>query len=100
MPHIQRVDGVISGKMPDVYRFLPGIRDVLRMETATTLLSRYDMAICVDCGSPDRLGKAQDLFHSAGVSVNIDHHVSNARFADVNIVEPTAAASGEVVYDI
>jgi phosphoesterase RecJ-like protein len=100
LPHIQRVDGVISGKMPDVYRFLPGIRDVLRMETATTLLPRYDLAICVDCGSLDRLGKAQDLFRSAGVSVNIDHHVSNARFAAINIVEPTAAASGEVVHDI
>lgn len=99
-PHIQRVDCVISGKMPAVYSFLPGIRDVLRMETATTLLERYDMAISVDCGSVDRLGKAQDIFKAAEVSVNIDHHVSNNRFGKLNIVEPTAAASGEVVYDI
>ena len=55
-PHIQRIDCVISGKMPDVYHFLPGIREVLRMETATTLLPRYDMSVSVDCGSPDRLG--------------------------------------------
>lgn len=99
-PHIQRVDCVISGKMPDVYRFLPGIKEVHRMETSTTLLSGYDMGISVDCGSPDRLGLAQPLFESAKVSVNIDHHVSNDRFGKINIVETCAAASGEVVFDI
>jgi phosphoesterase RecJ-like protein len=99
-PHIQRVDCVISGKMPDVYQFLPGIKEVHRMETSTTLLSQYDMAISVDCGSPDRLGLARALFDGAKVSVNIDHHVSNERFGQINIVETSAAASGEVVFDI
>lgn len=99
-PQIQRVDCVISGKMPDVYRFLPGIRDVLRMETATTLLPQYDVGISVDCGSVDRLGLARPLFEAARTSVNIDHHVSNERFGQINVVEPTAAASGEILYDI
>lgn len=99
-PHIQRVDCVISGKMPDTYSFLPGIKEVLRMETATTLLPQYDMAISVDCGSPDRLGLARPVFEGAKVSVNIDHHVSNERFGKLNIVEPIAAASAEVAFDI
>jgi phosphoesterase RecJ-like protein len=99
-PHVQRVDCVISGKMPDVYSFLPGIKEVLRMETATTLLTQYDMAISVDCGSADRLGLARPLFESAKVSVNIDHHISNERFGKLNVVEPTAAASAEVIFDI
>ncbi len=99
-PHVQRVDCVISGKMPDVYSFLPGIRDVLRMETVTTLLDQYDLAICVDCGSLDRLGLAKPLFEGAKTSVNIDHHISNEKFAQVNIVETTAAASAEVIFDI
>ncbi len=99
-PHIHRVDCVISGKMPDVYRFLPGIKDVLRMETATTLMPKYDMAISVDCGSADRLGLAQVVFEAADISVNIDHHISNIKFGKINIVETTAAASAEVVFDI
>lgn len=99
-PYIQRVDCVISGKMPDVYGFLPGIKEVHRMETANTLLEQYDMAICVDCGSADRLGLAQPLFESAKVSVNIDHHISNVRFGKINVVETAAAASAEVVFDI
>lgn len=99
-PHIQRVDCVISGKMPDVYGFLPGIKQVQRMETTNVLLEQYDVAISVDCGSPDRLGLGRGPFEGAKVSVNIDHHVSNERFGKLNIVEPTAAASGEVIFDI
>jgi phosphoesterase RecJ-like protein len=99
-PGIHRVDCVISGKMPDVYSFLPGIRDVLRMETATTLLEKYDVAISVDCGSKDRLGLGQKPFSEAGTSINIDHHISNDRFGSINVVEPHAAASGEVVFNI
>lgn len=99
-PHIHRIDCVISGKMPDTYSFLPGINEILRMETATTLLDHYDMAISVDCGSVDRLGLAGVVFDQAKVSVNIDHHISNIRFGSLNIVEPKAAASAEIVFDI
>jgi phosphoesterase RecJ-like protein len=99
-PHVQRVDCVISGKMPDVYDFLPGIKEVLRMETATTLLPQYDMTISVDCGSADRLGLAQPIFQNGKVSANIDHHVSNNHFGQINVVDTAAAASGEVVFDI
>lgn len=100
-PNIQTVDCVISGKMPDVYRFLPGIRQILRFEeSADKLQKTYDVAISVDCGSIDRLGLAQPTFESATISVNIDHHISNDQFGTINVVQPTAAASGEVLYDL
>ena len=70
------------------------------METANTLLEQYDMAISVDCGSLDRLGLARPLFEAAKISVNIDHHISNDRFATINMVETSAAASAEVAFDI
>jgi phosphoesterase RecJ-like protein len=95
-----RVDCVISGKMPDVYRFLPGINQVKDVETTTDLLSAYDLSISVDCGSAERLGPAQPYFMGAKTSINIDHHISNLLFAKINHVVPTAAASGEVVDDL
>ncbi len=98
--NLHTVDCVISGKMPDAYGFMPGIRDVGRMESITTLQSQYDLALCVDCGSIDRLGPAQVVFEQAKISVNIDHHISNSKFGKINIVDPNAAASGEVVFDL
>ncbi|MEM0950537.1 MAG: bifunctional oligoribonuclease/PAP phosphatase NrnA [Cyanobacteria bacterium P01_H01_bin.74] len=99
--HLDRIDCVISGKMPDVFSFLPGIGWVMHMEDdANKLCTEYDMAISVDCGSPDRLGLAQPVFNAAKLSVNIDHHISNVGFATLNLIDTSAAASTEVIYDL
>jgi bifunctional oligoribonuclease and PAP phosphatase NrnA len=91
---------VISGKMPDSFLFMPGINSVKDAETATDLLSEYDVAMSVDCGSLERLGPAQVFFKNAKTTLNIDHHFSNDRFASINIIDVNAAASGEVVADL
>jgi phosphoesterase RecJ-like protein len=97
-PHLTRIDAVISGKIPQTYLFLPGIAKVKRIEDPLAdLLPQYDLSICVDCGSADRLGGTRMMFEQATTSVNIDHHISNQGFAQINIIIPTAAASAEVV---
>ncbi len=100
-PHIQRIDCVMVGKMPAVFHFMPGIHEVKDvLQEGANLLEEYDVSIALDCGSADRLGENKRFFHGAKTSVNIDHHISNKRFGDVNIVIPEAAASGEVVADV
>ena len=100
-PHIERFDCVISGKRPDVYAFVPGMEDVLSIEQAEhLLLTEYDLGISVDCGALSRLGLAQPYFANAKTTVNIDHHVSNDAFADINVIETDAAASGQVVTNL
>ena len=97
-PHIKRMDCVISGKMPNIYRFMPGITDVIDVETQSDqLLETYDLGFSVDCGSADRLGPGAKYFKKATHSINIDHHISNNRFGECNIIDVEAAASGEVV---
>jgi phosphoesterase RecJ-like protein len=100
-PHIERFDCVISGKMPDIYAFMPGIEDVKAIEVSESLLLPvYDVGISVDCGSLGRLGEAKRYFNQAKAQVNIDHHISNEGFGQLNIIEPVAAASGEVIANI
>ncbi len=99
-PNIKTVHCVIAGKMPDAYRFMPGIEEVKDVETATDLLDQYDLSFSVDCGSADRLGPAKTYFLNAKQSINIDHHVSNSRFGQVNIIDVNASASGEVIADL
>ena len=60
----------------------------------------YDTFISVDCGDIERLGKFQEDFHKADVTINIDHHGTNTFFAQYNEVQRNAAASCEVVYDL
>jgi bifunctional oligoribonuclease and PAP phosphatase NrnA len=100
-PHIERFDCVISGKMPHIYRFMPGIETVKAIETsADQLIEDYDLAVSVDCGSLGRLGPAAYYFNKAKITANIDHHISNDAFAQLNILETDAAASGQVIANI
>jgi bifunctional oligoribonuclease and PAP phosphatase NrnA len=75
------------------------VRDVERTPAAD-LLTQYDVAACVDCGAIERMGPNQPRFEAAATSVNIDHHISNVRFGDINLVDTEAAASAEVVADL
>ena len=59
-----------------------------------------DMAICLDCGSFERAGKVGGLFKSSLVTANLDHHGTNPLFADINIVNPDAVATAEIVYEL
>lgn len=77
---------------------LPGAFEYLRREEAYKAQAEdYDLFISLDCGSPDRLGDAEAVFHRAGRTLNIDHHISNTEFADVNHVEAEASSTCEVL---
>lgn len=59
----------------------------------------FDAGIIVDCPTLDRIGRVQDVIRSKKTfTINIDHHVSNRSFGDVNFVDVHAAACGELIY--
>ncbi len=57
-----------------------------------------DALVVVDSGSFERTGYASPL--SIPTIVNIDHHITNPSFGDINWVLPTAMATGEMIYDL
>ncbi len=59
-----------------------------------------EIMFSIDCGSKERLGSAESVFERADYTYNIDHHISNTGFADVNIVNGAASSACEVVYEI
>ncbi len=59
-----------------------------------------DIVISVDCGDKKRMGRAEAVFDRAKETLNIDHHVSNTKFAKHNIVEAQCSSTAEVVFDI
>ena len=58
------------------------------------------MFIALDCGDTGRLGNAAKYFEKAKKTVCIDHHVSNANFADLNYVFPEASSTCELVFEL
>jgi phosphoesterase RecJ-like protein len=58
----------------------------------------FDLVIVLDCSDRERVGK---VFESIPVpDLNIDHHITNNNFAKINIVNPQAVATAEIVVDL
>jgi bifunctional oligoribonuclease and PAP phosphatase NrnA len=72
------------------YRFLPGVE---RLTPPGRVPAEPELMVCFDTGSLDRLGSLAGNFQRAARTVVIDHHASNTRFGDVNLIDPGAPAS-------
>lgn len=59
---------------------------------------QYDLFILLDSSDKDRLGDFLPYFENAKRTLCIDHHISNKKFADDNIVFPKASSACEVLY--
>ncbi len=59
----------------------------------------YDVALILDCANTGRAGKYLTLFNKAKLKINIDHHDTNMREGDINIVE-VVSSTCEIMYRI
>ena len=84
-----------DGGIPKAFEFFPRVAPVVGRPSGCKM---PEVAMTVDVPVLDRLGNMGPLFRDAGVSVNIDHHVSNQLFGGINWVDPKAAAVGEMIY--
>lgn len=85
-----------SDNVPRHLRFLPD-SDLIRTKIDPKK-TKFDCAIVVDCPNLSRTGKVKDVAKSAGCVINIDHHVSNENFGDINWVDKNASSAGEMIY--
>lgn len=81
-------------KAPATYAFLPG-HDLYR--TADELTAP-DVFLALDCPNWSRLGDAECLARSAETVVVVDHHPDNTGYGHVNVVDATAAATGQILW--
>ena len=56
--------------------------------------------VALDCASASRTSVEPALFERAPLSLDIDHHHDNTRFARINLIVPDASSTGEIVRDI
>ena len=86
--------------VPEVYRWLPGSRQVVQLAPG---LEQHDLVISLDCSDRRRMGRVfgpGQCYGEESVTVpliNIDHHVTNTRFGTVNWVDPSSVATAQMV---
>ena len=89
---IMNVDDDIS----TVYSFLPGIKEYRRFAPEESVDA--DLLVIIDASSADRAGNAMKVVKPQAV-LNIDHHKTNPKFGDYQIIEPNSSSCGEVLYN-
>lgn len=93
----KRVETVDQDPVPDRYRFLPGWEEI-KHDIAP---SQATLAVVLDSAGLDRIGRAAGAIVPARMEIaNIDHHVSNDGFGQVQYLDPAASSTCELVYRI
>ena len=79
---------------PPEYRFLP----VEEIDASPRPTPPERVLYAFDCGSARRIGPDEGLLEPASRPVvNVDHHHDNTRFGDVNLVDPQAACTAQII---
>jgi len=79
---------------PAHYAAFPGLA---RIEIAPAVEGAYDALIVMECGDLKRPGVTG---LEGRFTINIDHHVGNAGYGDVNWYDESAAACSEMVFEL
>ena len=79
----------------DSLSVLDGIEEYNKVQ-----INKCDLAIACDCAEFDRMGKYLNLFDKAKFKVNIDHHKTNSRYGNINIIEAGISAACEITYKV
>lgn len=91
-----RATPVCADPVPPMYDFIPRI-DRFRQDPEAGI--DYDLIVVSDCGDLRRVGPVLErhahLFANVPI-VNIDHHVSNTGFGELDWIDPQAAATCEM----
>jgi phosphoesterase RecJ-like protein len=90
---------VVSTDRPgSSYDFMPEMRSVSTVPSGTP-----DLAVICDAATLERVGRVA-VDHAAWLAhariVNVDHHVTNTRYGALNLVDPAAAATCQVIAEM
>lgn len=113
-----RPDGDCLGSTLGLYHYIqtnyPAIRAAVYLEESSpkfgylagydailheTDEERYELCICLDCGDEERLGSFGIFLANASKSLCLDHHITNTRFCEVNLVSENASSTCEVLFE-
>jgi len=56
-----------------------------------------EVIFCMDCPELERIGKVEKYLTKDTIIINIDHHISNGHFGNINWVERHVSSTGEMV---
>ena len=88
---------VNEDNVPPECEFMPGINNIRKYRNERQKFN-FDCFVTLDSSDLKRTGEVYRLNYCNKPILNIDHHISNRKFADVNWVDPDASSCSEMIY--
>ncbi len=86
----KNVEMVLVDGVPSSFRHLKGSEKIRRHPTG-----QFDLFVSLDCADRKRLGEGLQAFGAP--HINIDHHVTNEHFGELNLIESEAVATAAIL---
>jgi phosphoesterase RecJ-like protein len=84
---------LLDDEVPRAFRFLTGWD---KIEKPQSIMTDVDLLVVLDSSDLERVGKVKDVVKAP--ILNIDHHISNLKFADYWYIDSQVAATGELIF--
>ncbi len=90
-----------NAPMPGYLSFLPGFDTIVPKDFFQVNLADFDLFIVLDSAAPGQISrKATIAFPLSIPTIIIDHHVSNTRFAGINLVDTSSPATCQILHGL
>lgn len=84
--------------VPEIYKFLNGSENI---KNEISFLENFDIAIVLDANDKKRLGDVVNkVLRKIPFKINLDHHIGNNKFGQLQHLDPEASATAIIVYDL
>ncbi|MCP4633383.1 MAG: bifunctional oligoribonuclease/PAP phosphatase NrnA [candidate division Zixibacteria bacterium] len=87
-----------KGDIPYKFKFIDGGGYIQSKESENSF--KPDLAIVIECPNLGRIGWVRKYITDDVKIINIDHHQNNKAFGDINLIDTTRAAVGEIIFDV
>lgn len=81
---------------PEKFRYLPGYELV---SAPPSVPEKFDLFLALDTSVKNRLGTVAAAVAPGALWINIDHHVSNELYGEINYIDPSAPATGQILFE-
>jgi phosphoesterase RecJ-like protein len=94
---------IIAGdsEIPKRAACLPGIDKIISQNYFQINPEKFDLFLILDASSLSQISKLGEITFPPNLrTVVIDHHLTNSKFADVNLVDTSYPAVGQMLFDL
>ena len=94
---------IIGGdsELPPNLATIPGADKIIPKNFFQVDLSQFDLFIILDSSSPSQIShNGKIVFPKNLKTIAIDHHFSNEKFAQINLIMPKHSSTCQIIYDL